>query len=308
MSYHILNIDSPRCRITCSKGQVTCVDEEGGKRQLPIEDIAAIVITSFSAELHSHLLLESARHNVALIICERFNPISLLLPVNRSSDTLLTKASLVLPSKTRNRMWKNTVQAKCENQLTIARSWEDDHADVIKLERAVRRPTKPHVKESTSARHYWRVFSSAIAHPAFKRTQEGEGANELLNYGYAVLLSLTLQKLLACGLDPTFGIAHEIRERATPLAYDLMEPFRPMVDARVQRWVMEEASPRDVTVNRRFRRFVTEFTVEKVGYLKLEMPLRNCLEEVVRSFRRATLSQRVRDYRPWTLKSSKWAG
>lgn len=308
MSYHIVNIDSPRCRITCSKGQLVCIDETGPKRQLPIEDIAAIVITSFSAELHSQLLLESARHNVALIICERFNPISLLLPANRSSDTLLTKASLSLPAKTRDRLWKNTVQAKCENQLAIARTWQVDQEGLGKLERAVRRPTAPHVKETTCARYYWRLFAQATSDIGFRRCRDSEGMNELLNYGYAVLLSLTLQKLFACGLDPTFGIAHEIRERSTPLAYDLMEPFRPVVDARVQRWFTEETAPSEARVNARFRRFVTDFIAEKVGYFELEMPFRNCLEEVVRSFRKATISQRVRDYRPWTLKNSRWVG
>lgn len=54
--------------------------------------------------------------------------------------------------------------------------------------------------------------------------------NALLNYGYAVLLSTVLQKLFGVGLDPTFGIFHATREQATPLAYDLMEPFRPCVE------------------------------------------------------------------------------
>jgi CRISPR/Cas system-associated endonuclease Cas1 len=49
--------------------------------------------------------------------------------------------------------------------------------------------------------------------------------NALLNYGYAVLLSTVLQKRFAVGLDPTWGLSHAPRERATPPAYDLMVPF-----------------------------------------------------------------------------------
>jgi len=308
VSYHIVNIDSPRCSVSCSKGQLVCRDDDGTRRQIPLEDVAAIVITSFAADLHSHLLLESARHNVALIICDRYQPVSLLLPANRSSDTLLTKATLALPKKTRDRLWKNTVQAKCENQLAIAQHWNLEHRNVTSLERAVRRPSAPAAKESTCARLYWRTFAEAVEQDTFRRERDGGGANDLLNYGYAILLSLTLQKLFACGLDPTFGIAHEVRERATPLAYDLMEPFRPAVDARVQRWLMEEADQDSHRICARFRRYVSEFILEKVGYFEFEMPLRNCLEEVVRSFRQAILSQRVRDYRPWTLKNSKWVG
>ncbi len=61
----------------------------------------------------------------------------------------------------------------------------------------------------------------------------------MLNYGYAVLLSTVLQKLFGVGLDPTFGISHVARERSTPLAYDLMEPFRTCVDWRVIQWVQQ---------------------------------------------------------------------
>ena len=48
-----------------------------GERKLPIEDVASIIITSFSAQIHSHLFLEAAKHGVALIICEAFKPVSL---------------------------------------------------------------------------------------------------------------------------------------------------------------------------------------------------------------------------------------
>ncbi len=70
------------------------------------------------------------------------------------------------------------------------------------------------------------------------------GLNDLLNYGYAVLLSTVLQKLFGVGLDPTFGISHVARERSTPLAYDLMEPFRPCVDWRVMQWVKQHPDRR----------------------------------------------------------------
>src|SRR5690606_4527100 len=87
-------------------------------------------------------------------------------------------------------------------------------------------------KESASARYYWSIYAERLANLSFKRNPEGGGLNDLLNYGYAVLLSTVLQKLFAMGLDPTLGISHLPRERSTPLAYDLMEPFRPCADGR----------------------------------------------------------------------------
>lgn len=306
MSYHIVNIDSPRCSISCKQGQLTCVSEDGRRQQAPLEDVAAIVITSFSAQLHSHLLMEAAKHGVALVICERFQPVSLLLPANRSTDTLLTKAALTLDKKKVTTLWRKTIDAKCGNQASLAEHLNPNHAKLETLQK--RANSKAPGKESTCARYYWGVYADALTLTDFKRSRDAGGANDLLNFGYAILLSLILQKLFACGLDPTIGISHEVRERSTPLAYDLMEPFRPCVDWRVARWINEEAAPDDYRVDGRFRRYVTDFTLERIGYLGIEMDFRNCLESVVRSFRQAVLSGQTRHYKPWTPSNSKWAG
>ena len=130
----------------------------------------------------------------------------------------------------------------------------------------------------------------------------------MLNYAYAVLLSTILQKLFGVGLDPTFGIAHVVRERSTPLAYDLMEPFRPCVDWRVYQWLLEHPNTDEWEVSPEFRRWGTAFPLEKVEYLGFTLDIRGCIEGVVRGFRRAVMDEKVSYYKPWTPKNSKWAG
>ena len=130
----------------------------------------------------------------------------------------------------------------------------------------------------------------------------------MLNYGYAVLLSTVLQKLFGVGLDPTFGISHVTRERSTPLAYDLMEPFRPCVDWRVATWVRQLSANTQLSVTPEFRKWVTAFPLDRVEYLDLTLDVRSCIEGVVRGFRRAVLTGDEKHYRPWTPKNSKWAG
>src|SRR5438445_9782937 len=115
MGFHIVSIDSPQCSLSCRDGQLTCKTAEGEKK-LPIEDVASIIITSFSANIHSQLFLEAAKHGVALIICEAFKPVSLVLPANRTTDTILSCALLSLAASTRRQLWPKTVDAKCRNQ------------------------------------------------------------------------------------------------------------------------------------------------------------------------------------------------
>ena len=92
MSYHIVNIDTPEAYITCRHGQLVCDDGCGKTKQLPLEDVCAIIITSFSSTVHSRLLNEAAKLGVSIIFCENFKPQSILMPANRITDTVLAKS------------------------------------------------------------------------------------------------------------------------------------------------------------------------------------------------------------------------
>lgn len=305
MSYHIVNIDSPQCSLSCKDGQLTCKTTEGEKK-LPIEDIASIIITSFSAVIHSQLFLEAAKHGVSLIICEDFKPVSLVLPANRSTDTLLTRSQVDLKLTVAQQLWQKTVDAKCQNQFFLAEHLapEDRSMDAF---RASAFGQKTH-KEAVCAKYFWQILGRSTADPEFERTRFGGGLNNLLNYGYAVLLSTVLQKLFGVGLDPTFGISHVIRERGAPLAYDLMEPFRPCVDWRVIQWITKHPGESRWDVTKEFRTWVTGFPLEKIEYFNYVLEIRGCIEGVIRTFRRAVIEKRVSLYKPWTPRNSKWAG
>jgi CRISPR-associated protein Cas1 len=305
VSYHIVSIDSPQCSLTCRNGQLICRTEEGEKK-LPLEDVASIIITSFSASIHSQLFLEAAKQGVALIICEAFRPVSLVLPANRSTDTLLTRALLKLSPQNISQLWRATIYAKCLNQLTLAEHLSPQDAGLKSLRDAAH-SRKAH-KEAICAKLFWQIYGHSQGEPGFVRERAHEGLNSLLNYGYAVLLSTVLQKLFGVGLDPTFGISHATRERSAPLAYDLMEPFRPCVDWRVVQWVRQNPGAAPLEVTPEFRRWVTGFPLERIDYLDLTLEVRGCIEGVVRGFRRAVLNHKPGLYKPWTQKSSKWAG
>jgi len=199
------------------------------------------------------------------------------------------------------------VNAKVRNQALVIAHLIPSHTNLRRLQDLL--ATWSDHKESVAARLYWGMYGDGIGQTDFIRDQKLGRINSLLNYGYAVLLSVVLQKLFAVGLDPTFGIFHATREHATPLAYDLMEPFRPCVDFRVAKWVLM-AKDRDIPleVSTPFRQWVTEFAISPVRYLNRSMELRSAVEEVIRSFRRAVMEQKPSLYLPWTPKASRWDG
>ena len=84
--------------------------------------------------------------------------------------------------------------------------------------------------EARAARRYWPALF--IDH-AFRRDRDLPGVNSVLNYAYAVLRAITARAICAAGLHPSLGLHHHNKYGTYPLADDLMEPLRPLVDLQV---------------------------------------------------------------------------
>jgi CRISPR-associated protein Cas1 len=85
--------------------------------------------------------------------------------------------------------------------------------------------------EGQGAAIYWRrLFDSELG---FKRGRYEDGPNSLLNYGYAILRAVVARSVCGSGLLPSLGIHHRNKYNPFCLANDLMEPYRPFVDALV---------------------------------------------------------------------------
>ena len=304
MSYHIVSIDEPECHLTSSKGQLLLTSKDGTTKSIPMEDVAALVITSFKCSLSNSLLLEAVKHRVGIVICEMYKPAAIVLPANRATDTTIIRNLANLTSQSKSRLWGKTLTAKCLNQYAIAREWMPIHSnlsDMLRLANSIKE-----TREAEVAKLYWSVFADAHCGGDFVRDREKVGANALLNYAYAILLSLVLRYLLAFGIDPTFGIFHSSRAHSTPLAYDLMEPFRPIFDKHVAAWIQQEGQCSGIT--KEFRSYIGHTLDCLVTYAGSEMTLKSTIEKVIRSFRKAVELNQVGPYEPWKISTTKWDG
>lgn len=273
---------------------------------MPLEDVAAILVTSPTCAFHSHLLAEVAARRIPLIFCQNFRPTAILLPVQRATDTLLTRAQIESPQRLRDALWLKTLDAKCANQLALAQTLAPRATDTLAQIRVLSVQPSPS-KEGPCAHLYWDLCAQTLHLEAFARAPaENDGLNALLNYAYAHLLTQTLQTLLTVGLDPLYGIGHATRERATPLAYDIMEPFRPLLDAWVFKWLeAQRARDQSLTVDPAYKTFLRAcLTGRDTGAL----PLRDLLALTVKGLRQAFLDKSLKPYTPWQWKTIKWDG
>lgn len=306
MSYHIVEISgNERIALACKDGQLFCHHGET-TRQVALEDVAAILITAYTCTLQSHLLAEAAQRRIPVIVCKQFRPIGVYLPVQRITDTLITRAQIACPQRIREALWQKTLDAKCENQATVMQALSPNRRQLLEQMEVLCAQRTPE-KEGPCAHLYWQACSEALGIEAFARDQtEAFGLNSLLNYAYAMLLTQTLQSLLTTGLDPLYGIGHATRERATPLAYDLMEPFRPLIDAIVFKW-LETCRTRNAPcdVDSAYKRYLrSALQGEAAPYL----PIGDLLKTSAKGMREAFLSKTTRSYEPWQWRTIKWDG
>lgn len=99
--------------------------------------------------------------------------------------------------------------------------------------------------EGALAVKYWRAISSALP-PAWQfgqrtRRPAQDPFNAALNYGYGMLYGVVENALFGAGLDPYLGLLHADEYNKPTLVFDVIEPFRPWVDALITGLFIQEA-------------------------------------------------------------------
>jgi CRISPR-associated protein Cas1 len=213
-------------RLSLADGQL-CVKRDDGEVRIAIEDLAWVVIDTPHATLTSTLVSACMDDGVAIVFTDaRHTPSGLALPFHRHHrQGAVARLQLEAKESLKNRLWQTIVRRKIHNQAAVLA--ELGHADAATLREIARHvePGDPENVEARAARFYWpRLFKDYI------RDDPSDRRNKLLNYGYAVVRAGVARGLVAAGLIPAFGLAHEGAANGFNLADDLVEPFRPFVD------------------------------------------------------------------------------
>lgn len=89
--------------------------------------------------------------------------------------------------------------------------------------------------EGAAARAYWKTLSAMAPGPfrfdGRSRQPALDPFNCLLNYAYGMLYNTVEGAAFSAGLDPYLGIVHRDNYNRPSLVFDLIEPFRPWIDA-----------------------------------------------------------------------------
>jgi CRISPR-associated protein Cas1 len=286
----IVEVADDRRHIFVSRGFLVVQDTEGPRKELgqvPLDDIAAVIANAHGLSYTNNLLVALAERGAPFVLCgPNHNAVGMLLSIDGNFQQAKRLDAQIAASKpTHKRLWAEIVKSKLQQQAAALEAAGAPTAPLSALANKVR-SGDPDNLEAQGARRYWGLLFGN----EFRRDQDGDGLNALLNYGYTVLRAATARSIVAAGLHPTLGVFHSNEGNAMRLIDDVMEPFRPVIDLRV--WQLARQGEGQITpdTKRALVRTLYDDMQTNIG----ATPVMSCIHKLAISLAQVYLGERER--------------
>ncbi|MDO8699893.1 MAG: type II CRISPR-associated endonuclease Cas1 [Rhodoferax sp.] len=241
----IVEVADDRRHLSMSRGFMVVQDTEGERKELgqvPLDDIAAVIANAHGLSYTNNLLVALAERGAPFVLCAaNHNAVGMLISLDGNHHQgRRFDAQLEATKPTTKRLWAEVVRSKLEQQAAALEAMGSPTAPLSALVAKVR-SGDPDNLEAQGARRYWGLLFG----DKFRRDQDLDGLNAMLNYGYTVLRAATARAVIAAGLHPTLGLHHSNDSNPMRLVDDLMEPFRPVIDLKI--WQLHRGGEGEIT-------------------------------------------------------------
>jgi CRISPR-associated protein Cas1 len=285
MSHRIVELADGPALLHVKHSQLV-IEREGCEAvTTPLEELAVLVLTHPRVQLTQSVIAGISALGGTVVICDsKYLPTAMLLPLQANfvqTERYAKQAEASEPL--RKRLWQQLVQAKIRAQARALEAVQGGDSGLRAMAERVRSGDVENL-EAQAARRYWPLL---FRDPYFRRGNEGPNQNNHLNYGYAILRGVVARATCAAGLHPSFGLNHHNRYNPFCLADDLMEPFRPLVDLAVARWVEGNDPAEPLTVDT--KRWILEHLLGRFQIDGEERTLFDCAGRLAASVVRAIM-------------------
>ena len=269
MLYRSIYIGNPAyLKLKDKQLKVTDPETKEEKGSIPIEDIGLLMLDHYQITLSHQLIQELMKNNVILISCdERHLPLAGMLPF--SGNTLFServKTQIEVSEPLKKQLWKQTIECKIQNQLKVLEQLGKYASPMYEYLKEVKSGDTTNM-EGIAAQHYWKY----LIDNDFLRDRFGDYPNPFFNFGYGVLLSIIARALVDTGLLLVLGIFHRNKYNPYCLASDIMEPYRPIADLLVMKWL--QLHPEKQSLDKESKTFLLQIATQDVNIEKLVRPL-----------------------------------
>ncbi|ETR78274.1 CRISPR-associated protein Cas1 [Afipia sp. P52-10] len=224
----VVDIASDGRHLSAHRGFLIVSEDKQEVGRVPLDDVMAVIVHAHGVTWSTNLAVALAERGAPLVLCgANHAPVGVFLPLDgHHGQNARMRAQWEAGRPLAKQLWSRVVIAKLRWQAAVLEAHGKERAALDLLLRKVRSGDPDNI-EAQAARRYWPLLMG----PEFRRDRTAADINGPLNYGYTILRSLIARSVVAAGLHPSIGIHHANRGNAFALADDLVEPFRPLVDA-----------------------------------------------------------------------------
>ncbi|MCI2228511.1 type II CRISPR-associated endonuclease Cas1 [Polaribacter sp. MSW13] len=219
-----------KCALTTKLEQLVITNRQSTVKTVPIEDIGFLVIENQETYISIPAISKLTQNNVSVIFCDdKHMPQSMLLNLNNHhiQQQLFTN-QINASEPLKKQLWQQIIKHKIQNQAILLNKQGINSTPLNHYKSKILSGDSDN-REAVAAAYYWKnIFDFN-----FIRERNGVYPNLFLNYGYIVLRAAVARALSGSGLLNTLGIHHHNKYNAFCLADDVMEPYRPLIDAKV---------------------------------------------------------------------------
>jgi len=193
------------------------------------------------------------KNNISILQTDIYgNPISFMNGIRESNIATqyrIGQYDTFRDKRKREYLQKQIVSAKIQSQIDFFTSLNKPELKeaISKLHKFQRELENNHsiaIIEAKASRIYFLYYSKLIPERldftsrrggglSMRKRYAGDVINSLLNYGYSVLASYITKYVNAVGLDAYYGFFHKSHSSYKSLVYDIIEPFRWLVEFTV---------------------------------------------------------------------------
>ncbi|MDO4838729.1 MAG: type II CRISPR-associated endonuclease Cas1 [Clostridia bacterium] len=197
---------------------------------VPLEQVRDVMVAHPSGSVSFSLLQRLTEDGVNVVLCDRrHEPAAQLIPLGghlEGAGHLLDQAAWT--QRRKDALWKQIVRQKIIMQTELLEQVNHAAAKDVSSYAGQVRPGDSTNREGAAAKVYFRALfgDDFVRHGV-------DDVNAALNYGYTILNTAVSRAIVSHGYNTALGIHHCNRLNYVNLSCDLMEPFRPLVDAVV---------------------------------------------------------------------------
>lgn len=257
-----LYIDRKNTRLKTESNTLVCFVDDKRQRPVPLLLLERLVVSS-AVELSSTVLLKLTEANVTVVFINPRNSkqqACVIGSLGKNPHIRLAQYQARQDVTQSSAIAQQWVTAKVRNQRRLLNQYHDSRKDlrytlgksIDQLNNALKSLESPVTLdtlrgiEGSAARAsftaYRDILPDSLGFTGRKRRPPPDPVNACLSLAYTLLHTRATQAAFAQGFDPMLGFLHEPKYSRDSLAADLIEPWRPYVDA----WVLAQFSQREL--------------------------------------------------------------